>query len=339
MSDGGHTPLENDTIERDQDLWFDDGNVVFIAQSVAFRVHKSVMSRHSDVFTGLFAIPQPSDSEDTHSFDGVPSVHVSDTSYDFQQFTYALYGQIGYFIIMTAFYAHYITDVTCRSCIDPLIDFGFPALAAVARMSHKYQIPSLLAKAIQKMNRTFPEKINLTTLRDPDIRTHAIEAVNLFHTLELSNMLVTALYACCQLPESFIAKGAPRADGTVENLAPDDLEICWKLNKRLASHNAHVWYTIVAPFRAGEGSRCPDKDECAAKMKAYAHVNTTLADDSLPDPYFTNSFTDLHEKLRICPVCSMEVFRKVQSSGQKLWKELPSLMGITVKTDEAQLML
>ena len=76
-------------------LWFDDGNVVFIAQKVAFRVHKSVMARNSDVFIGLFAIPQPSSCEETDLFEGVPSVEVQDTSYDFGKLIHALYGEIG----------------------------------------------------------------------------------------------------------------------------------------------------------------------------------------------------------------------------------------------------
>ena len=95
MSDGQHLTLDKDaTAERDPDLWFNDGNVVFTAQLVAFRVHKSVMARHSEFFTSLFTIPQPSHDEETCLFDGVQNVRVSDTSYDFRTLIRALYGDM-----------------------------------------------------------------------------------------------------------------------------------------------------------------------------------------------------------------------------------------------------
>ena len=93
MPDGGDT-ARYQSIERDLDLWFDDGNIVFIVQSVAFRLHKSILSRHSDVFSAIFATLQVSQSEQTHSFGGVPSLRMSHTSYEFRQLIRALYGQI-----------------------------------------------------------------------------------------------------------------------------------------------------------------------------------------------------------------------------------------------------
>ena len=125
---------------------------------------------------------------------------------------------------------HWSSVMWC-SCLDPLVSLSFPVLAAVARMSYKYHIPHLLEEAIQKMKPTFPKKINLGALRCADIQTHAIEAVNLFHILDLPGMLVTALYACCQIPSSSVASGAAPVDGTIELLAPADVEICWKLHQ------------------------------------------------------------------------------------------------------------
>ena len=55
MSDGRHTPLENDTIERDQDLWFDDGNIVLVAENVGFCIYKGLLSSQSPVFSDLIS--------------------------------------------------------------------------------------------------------------------------------------------------------------------------------------------------------------------------------------------------------------------------------------------
>ena len=84
--------VDGSMIKRDSEIWFEDGNVVVIAQTTAFRFHKSVVSLHSSVFRDLFSIPQPSGSPvGEESFDSCPVVHVSDTSYDFRELIRAIY--------------------------------------------------------------------------------------------------------------------------------------------------------------------------------------------------------------------------------------------------------
>lgn len=62
-------------IENHPDLWFEDGNVVLIAEYTGFRVFKGVLARYSEVFRDMFQIPQPIHPEE--SFDGCPVVHLA----------------------------------------------------------------------------------------------------------------------------------------------------------------------------------------------------------------------------------------------------------------------
>ena len=41
------------------DFWFHDGNIVIIAGSAAFKVHRDQLKRHSEIFSDLFSILQP----------------------------------------------------------------------------------------------------------------------------------------------------------------------------------------------------------------------------------------------------------------------------------------
>ena len=41
------------------ELWFEDGNVVLIAENRSFRVPKSVLARTSEFFRDMFSLPQP----------------------------------------------------------------------------------------------------------------------------------------------------------------------------------------------------------------------------------------------------------------------------------------
>ena len=102
IDSGGPPTAPDDSITRDSDVWYEDGNIVVIAQTTAFRFHKSVVSHHSPVFRDLFSVPQPSPTPtegeeavaSAETFDGCAAVRVSDTSYDFRELLRAIYGGV-----------------------------------------------------------------------------------------------------------------------------------------------------------------------------------------------------------------------------------------------------
>ena len=70
------------------DIWFNDGNIVLICGNFAFKVHRGQLERHSDVFHGLFSIPQPPKQE---LVDGCPWVELHDSPGDLLCLLNALY--------------------------------------------------------------------------------------------------------------------------------------------------------------------------------------------------------------------------------------------------------
>ena len=51
--------MDKDQIPPVQSMyWFDDGNVILEAENTRFRVHRSLLSRHSSVFKDMFSLPQ-----------------------------------------------------------------------------------------------------------------------------------------------------------------------------------------------------------------------------------------------------------------------------------------
>ena len=81
--------------ERVHSLWFEDGNVVIVAEESGFRVHKGILSRHSAVFVKVLEHPSSVDSDalvdelglvidaDNTKIEGNVVVHVSDSTHDF----------------------------------------------------------------------------------------------------------------------------------------------------------------------------------------------------------------------------------------------------------------
>lgn len=81
-------PRKGET-EKSVNFWFDDGNIVLIAnRRMSYRVHGSIMSRRSKVFGDLLCIPRPDVQEDV---EGCPVVHVSDDRMDLEAFLGLIY--------------------------------------------------------------------------------------------------------------------------------------------------------------------------------------------------------------------------------------------------------
>lgn len=70
------------------DIWFEDGNVVLVAECVAFKVHRGQLERHSEIFRDLFSLPQPLDQP---MFEGFPIVQLYDSPSDITFLLRALY--------------------------------------------------------------------------------------------------------------------------------------------------------------------------------------------------------------------------------------------------------
>jgi hypothetical protein len=66
-------------LAKHDDFWFEDGSIVLIVQDKYFRVHQSILSRHSEVFADMFSVPQPPTQE---TLDGCPIIKLNDDLYD-----------------------------------------------------------------------------------------------------------------------------------------------------------------------------------------------------------------------------------------------------------------
>ncbi|KAJ7711892.1 hypothetical protein B0H16DRAFT_1343346 [Mycena metata] len=179
------------------ELWFLDGNVVIIASSVAFKVHRGQLRRHSEVFDDLFSIPQPQDQD---LYDGCPWVEVYDCPSDVLYFLKALYDGL-YFQSLRA--------------------NDFPAVAAVLRLSTKYLVEHLRQHCMTRLDLDWP-----STLAGWDQREHAatdaqghytprlacphpILVIHLALDLGLASLLPAALYDLARYGPSKIMAGTP----------------------------------------------------------------------------------------------------------------------------------
>lgn len=88
--------IEADVVDSSSEssrFWFEDGNIIITAQGTSFKVHRGVLSRHSEVFRDMFLIPQP---ESTETAPAYPVVDLSDTKEEVEYMLSALYDGLRY---------------------------------------------------------------------------------------------------------------------------------------------------------------------------------------------------------------------------------------------------
>jgi hypothetical protein len=76
-------------ITHEHDLWFDDGSVVLYAETVGFRVHRSLLSKHCNVFKDMFDIGQPAPTDQI--IEGCLVIQLHDSPDDLRRFLRLIY--------------------------------------------------------------------------------------------------------------------------------------------------------------------------------------------------------------------------------------------------------
>ncbi|KAI0041573.1 hypothetical protein FA95DRAFT_1565270 [Auriscalpium vulgare] len=129
------------------EFWFADGNIILLAGHYAFKVHRGLLERHSDIFRSMLSIPQPlkpRSKPDQMQDDHVP---LYDCPADVHCLLRALYDGV--------YFSEALVD-----------DFSF--LSSVLRLSSKYFVPIPHRQCLTHLKRCFP-----TTLAGWDRREAA----------------------------------------------------------------------------------------------------------------------------------------------------------------------
>ena len=87
--------VEKETYES-PDLWFDDGNIIIrtvFSENVytVYKVHKSILTSHSNVFYDLFDGPQAAFDTASDHYEGLPVIELPDPPSQCNDFLKALY--------------------------------------------------------------------------------------------------------------------------------------------------------------------------------------------------------------------------------------------------------
>ncbi|KAG8885979.1 hypothetical protein FRB97_008517 [Tulasnella sp. 331] len=173
-------PADYSTYAKDPNFYLSDGTICLAVEQTIFKVHQSILARHSTVFRDMFNIPPPpNDGDDTNKLEGSLVIKLDDASADVR----VLFGLM------------YDT---------PPIEVPLAMLESVFRLAHKYNAEQYEAWCIAWIKK-YPSagggmvKVykhpKWLTYNDPHDAARLIKMTEVLNMRELDGIATVAYYA------------------------------------------------------------------------------------------------------------------------------------------------
>lgn len=281
------------------ELWFEDANVIFQAESSLFRVHKGILQARSSVFRDMFAIPQTSTPLDSDLMDGCIVTQLPDAAEDIRCFFLA----IGY-------------DASFFE--PPPTPTPLSVVLAIARMSHKYDVPFLRRRALSHLSHRCP-----TTLRD--FFTVHVEGKNSFLGEEFE-VLRAALKIdpSWVLPYQFLITHFTELETLLATQQWKDLEVeiqamCHVKWRCIESHSRRCIAQLLSKLLSDLCATC-----AALSVQIQRAAVGCLSEDI---PMFLSPGI-IKGTTGCCPECLLGTYKTFADAYGSFWDALPETLGM-----------
>ncbi|KAF9048919.1 hypothetical protein BJ165DRAFT_1343369 [Panaeolus papilionaceus] len=293
-----HASLGLDSkITKHPEFYFQDGSVVLIVEKVAFRVHQSVLSRHSEVFKGMWDMPQPPEAE---SYDGCPAVVLLDSVRDFEDVMKVLYDSF------------YFDKLKPDSGLSNLITF----ISGILRISTKYNMAQLRNKCINIIQEKFPSTLAgcdaVLSKHTQYIPSEIVRIIPLARETNVPKVLPWAFYLCChiEVEELMVNTALSWSD---KALCLAGKEHLWKVQKTIS-------HSFLFEFKQVPG--CPSG--CA---RVVPQISWQDCETLRKSPHPLEEYPDWNST-RVCPKCRDHIKAQHRDGREKVWQMLPGFFGL-----------
>ncbi|RPD58554.1 hypothetical protein L226DRAFT_489919 [Lentinus tigrinus ALCF2SS1-7] len=295
--------------KQDEEFWYEDGNIVLVVGDVKFRVFRGILADHSPVFREMFSLPQPP----VEATCPCPVIHLIDSPKEMRHILRVCFPKTGTY--------RYLPQ-------DPTYD----EISSLVRLGHKYQMSQLVDSSIDYLRKYYPSDFDawneLGRSRHPPNfrRADAIGVVNLARLIGCMDLLLPALLVCCT-SRIDVFGGAPGAKD--EQLAPDDIRLCYHARTKLSSAAVTALLRICHPIVADTCTRGPSCHIALVGLLCEQHNHI----DGVCSSYSLSSFAPLYKDFRakLCRSCYAMLEKRDMLERREVWKKLPELLGVAVE--------
>ncbi|KAI6148828.1 hypothetical protein BKA82DRAFT_996951 [Pisolithus tinctorius] len=294
--------------------WFDDGNVILVAEGKCFKVYQGMLSVHSPIFRDMLSCPQPVGQEEMDG-EGCPVVHLRhDSASEVQQ------------VLRALFYGEYIT-------LSPRL-MPMSVATTLLRLGKKYEIKPLFNHVSARVKACYHSELpsdsgplrfeGTISERDP----HDFQLLNIAREVGLLSVLPIALYVCASSTEIKKLLDGYEWEGVHYSLSPINQRAC--IIGR--DHRSALAKRAFAQICETQGDRYFVGN--TACKKSFEGCPAQCCPTSLPtDPF---ALWDTHWDSRFCGRC-VTTFKFRYDKGRKdAFLSLPSMFDLGLNWDEVR---
>ncbi|KAJ7245874.1 hypothetical protein B0H12DRAFT_1325220 [Mycena haematopus] len=297
---------EQEPLRHVEGLWFSNDTIVLRAGNSIFRVSKAMLAARSSVFETMFEFP-PSTSHGDQMMEGSPVVTLHDSPVEVEAFLRAIFDS-NYFM-------------------PPPSPVDGDAALGILRLSHKYAVDYLYARAISQLETIY--NIDPTIYKTLTYKTQPHQKETLAFHLKALPILIE-VDAVWLLPMAFYSIGTYklsdlRSAGTPWDSLPSAIrETCLPL----AGIQLRATITISRFLPDHDPEQC-DGDECAlTKLRLVGTIVTRKANLS-QDPLARYSDKSWDLMLRgFCTTCVDHYKEEHATAFAEVWDGLPQNCGL-----------
>ncbi|KDR67627.1 hypothetical protein GALMADRAFT_79593 [Galerina marginata CBS 339.88] len=299
----------DEEITRASRFWFDDGNVVLQAENRQYRVHRSMLSRHSNIFRDMFNMPQPCEPAEP-SVEGCPLILLTDEAEDLEQ-------------VLSIFYDNIRTN-------DMRELLPYHQLASILRFGKKYEIDYLRDEGLKRLRLEFPTTLELwdnsynQCLHIMGSPTIYYDVINLAHELSIQSSLPTMYVGLISTSNAkVLLSGRPLGRLSEEKvyLNQEALHSCLIGRDKILTAVQKILKDWVSRTDIIPANGCRSVDRCRS------HRLVTILGLSifnlLPTLDILNPNPPI-EPRKICLVCVDSVKQAHSHVRKEIWESLPS---------------
>ncbi|KAI0706739.1 hypothetical protein C8T65DRAFT_577143 [Cerioporus squamosus] len=306
--------LHSGATKKDDEFWFDDGNLIVVAQDVEFRIYRGPLVKHSPVFRDMLTLPQPADASGLPC----PVVQIPDHPTEFRHLL-----------------REFMTGNACSRLPDDKPSFD--AVSAIVRLGHKYELDAILKKGLACLANLYPNdwwhwsrsrSLRFEARPDPLLEkqpagsaaSRCISVVRIARLTDTPSLLRPAFVECCNMVPRELMAGHRREDGVLEQLSPDDLARVLLARAELIRLDALAALRIFS----GPSANCEDTGGCARTFRDALW--------SLAKPDASKTFGTFGPQRGwyeyFCLSCLQSLHGQESEERRKIWEELPSIFDI-----------
>ncbi|KAF7297741.1 BTB domain-containing protein [Mycena kentingensis (nom. inval.)] len=322
-------PRPETPLTRSPDYWLEDGSIVLQVEATQFRVAKTMLAMHSTVFKDMPSLP-PADEP---LIEGCPVVVLpGDKAADWKHLLDLMYPKTGFF--------------------DAKEDVPhFDSVAAVLRLSKKYDIPSFRKRCVARLKTTFPASLTAFDVKsksrlwseihvgpgDDDWINFLIQTVHLARDAGLSSILPSVFYTLVMAetanPGALAKVSSPHiAPSPVSHLqfqipAADELTLL-KGHQNMANdfgQGPMRWIDSAPAMPLIPCDTCSQSQTCQSTMHYYRGYLLSAHATSLPQLLI---IFPAHIETRLCTACFKTAKNAHHAGRTDSWERLPSYFGL-----------